>query len=278
MKYDIRALSTDMLSPVHGFPGDEIIDQATYRRTIFSGYVSSAATLYGVARGYGLQPDGETFERWKRIGAAAGLLDDFLDESPDIQVAGSLYERGLASVLDYSESMAMPAWTDRRLGPAVQLLRNSVEDWPISKRSGLIHAAREIGRTTLAKARVADVAEYIELLKSEAHYSGLLIHGSVSEAVEEQPAFDDFRRWCDNALEFGTLADHTRDLWSDRKHGRTRVEPTIRAALRIALQTRQPARTLIRPSKNRQATIAGMVARIRYAPLPTTLVLKIPPG
>ena len=81
MSFDVRAGSSDMLTPVRSYRGDESIDAAAYQGAIFNGYISCVPFLYGAARGYGLDIDADTFERWKRVTAAAGIIDDFLDVS-----------------------------------------------------------------------------------------------------------------------------------------------------------------------------------------------------
>lgn len=82
MTFDVRATSADMLSPVHIYDGDEAIAPEVYRKTIYNGYISCVPFLYGAARGYGLDIDSDTFERWKR-GTAVKLLRNSVRRLPE---------------------------------------------------------------------------------------------------------------------------------------------------------------------------------------------------
>lgn len=198
----LHADSPSFHSPLHTFPGDQAIDAATYRRSTFSGYVSSVSTVYGAARACGLPVDSETFERWKRGAAAAGLLDDFLDESPREHDASRMYVRGLEQFIADPNSMGpAPAWADPRLEPALKLLHNSVEALPEARKSQLLTSARRIGALAIEKARCRDAASYIGLLQEEGHHTGRLISGSVSETmrVRHEDGFRVFERWCSGA-------------------------------------------------------------------------------
>ncbi len=274
MIYDLRATSSDLLYPVHTFPGDEQISAEQYRQTIFSGYLSSVTTLYGVARGYGLQIDSETFERWKRIGAAAGLIDDFLDESADLYQASNSYDDGLVMALEKPGEAKPPEKADPRLGTVIALLQNSIQPVPTFRKESLTSAARNIGRVSVIKAECDDVSEYIQILRREAEDSSVLIKDSASYNVRAQPGFGAFAVWCSNALEFGTLADHARDLWADYRAGRTKVSPTVLQSIRIAMETRDPARNMMKSPEDRRATVAGWQARARFSLLPTNIAMK----
>ncbi len=273
--FNVHASSNDMRLPVHTFPGDENISLETYRQAIFCGYLSTVSTLYGVAEGYGLRVDGETFERWKRIGAAAGLLDDFLDESPDIRAASMMYREAIDRAFSGLDDMEPPEWADHRLQSSTALLRNSVSVLPQGKLQALLGSARAIGAVAHDKVTCTDLAIYTNLLKKEAYHSGLLVWEAASLEVAAQPRFAQFSEWCNNAIEFGTLADSARDLWADRKAGRTSVEATLLSSAKIALEARRPGRTLATGSANRRATRRGMRARIKFSCLPTNLTMKL---
>lgn len=274
MSFDLRARSVDMLSPVHVFPGDETIDSELYTTVIFSGYLSSVSTLTGGAIGHNLNVDTETFERWKRVCGAAGLLDDFLDESNDYQSAGSLYLRVLGGAFDSNTTIQVPRQTDERLAPAVQLLFNSVSVLPEIRKRRLVDSALSIGHAALKKSGCDDIEDYISILKAEAFHTSLLITETASEKVKEQTNYGAFTGWCTNALEAATLLDAARDLWADKMHGRVRVEPTIFRSLIIAKRACHAARKLYKPLVNRQATISGLAARSRFSILPTKLAMR----
>lgn len=267
MKFELRAGSPDFLRPSYIFPGDEDIDQETYRRCITSGYVSSACTLVGAAEGFGLNMDSETFERAKRIGSTAGLLDDFLDDSPDRETSHALYTEGLTRVfmpVDDRKDTPIPEWVDERLLPAVKLLANSVVVLPIERVDALVDSARSIGNAMIAKAECNDLQEYIELLRGEALATSALIYESVSESVRTQEGFEEFTVWCRNAMEFGTLADSSRDLRRDNRAGLTKVGASVMNSMRIAFQIRRPARSLLHPQSNLAATCRSLIARSKF--------------
>lgn len=278
MSFNLRASSSDFLTPVYTFPGDAI-DPETYRHTIFNGYVSSVATIYGGARGYNLDIDAETFERWKRIGAASGLLDDYLDSSPDTESATRAYTEGLCSIFGVaSDDFHAPEWANKSLEPAVRLMSNSVAVMPTESIHSLVNAARFIGDAVLAKSHCTDVDDYIEILKQEAYQSSLLIHGSVSDYVRDQPNFPRFARWCTHAIQLGTLVDCTWDLRTDKKHGITGVAATVPNSIRIARNIRPPISGMVNRPADRHATLRGLYARSRFSLLPTLLIMRRPEG
>lgn len=274
MAFNVRAGSPDMLGPVHVFPGDEHTVPETYRRVIFSGYISTVATVLGGAQGYGLTIDPVTFERWKRIGAAAGLLDTFLDESADPDQASALYDQGLSLAFDDRSDPRPPDWVDGRLEPAVRLLRNSVRSLPAHLIEALLDSSKFIGRAVLGKARCTHVRDYVRLLKLEAFHSSRLIHGSASDDVREQAGFSEFQRWCTNSLQLATLLDSTWDLWADNRSGQTGVPASMLNSARIAIHGYRPYRALTRPRRNRRATLSAIVSRCRFSLLPTTIAMR----
>jgi len=274
MQFDLRTTSPDMIIPVYRFPGDDDIGPETYRSVIYGGYVTTTATLYGAARAIGLSVDGETFERWKRIGATAGLLDDFLDESPDPVKSQQLYDAGLASQNDDRFQITLPEWGDDRLLPAVQMLLASVATLPELRHRQLIDAARSIGRIAIAKASTNDLSTYVELLRREAIDSSNLIRYSVSEHMYRQSNFAAFTDWCDHAITLGTLYDHARDLPEDNKEGRTSVNPSLKNQLALGAQAIQPFKRLLSTYAYRHASRAALATRLRYSVLPTERIFS----
>jgi hypothetical protein len=272
--FDLRQRSADFLSPVHAFPGDDAVDSETYARAMYGGYVSTVTTLYGGASGFGLKIDQETFERWKRMCAAAGILDDFLDESPDMQTACDLYADGMIGLFDTDTAATPFDWLDDRLRPGIRLLRNSVSNLPEQRKQPLVEAAAAIGQLALKKAVCSDIGEYTGQLRQEAHYSSRLVYGSVSQSVAGQTGMDRFARWCDDAFELATFVDSARDLRDDAANGRTAVQPTLLNSLRIGLTGRPTYRRMIRRNPERRATLAALAARSKFSLLPTAMVLK----
>lgn len=258
-----------MIASVYQFPGDEAIDPDTYRSVIYGGYVTTAATLYGAAEAMGLSVDAETFERWKRIGASAGLLDDFLDESPDPAKSQQLYDQGLADQINGRSSVSLPDRGDDRLVPAINMMLASVSNLPELRRKKLIAAARSIGHISIAKSSTDDLGTYTRLLRKEATDSSELIRYSASEYMYDNPRFGLFADWCDQALLLATLYDHARDLPADFKSGQTLVEPSLVSQLKLGSQATRPFGRLLSSYTTRHASRAALAARIRYSPLPT---------
>lgn len=273
MTFDVNARSADILAPVHAFPGDESLDPAIYPRTIFSGYMSSAVTVYGAALGFGVEVDAETFERWKRLGAAAGLVDDFLDESADIKGSSADFEQGLAKVFAGDELPDLSE-VDPRLTLAVQLLRNSVAVLPEQRQERLLEAARHIGRIAVRKVQCDTLETYFSILREEAAESSVLIAESVSEEIKSQPPYDRFRHWCANAIALGTFADSSRDMWQDHAQGRIALRASWLGSAALAGRMLPFAHDMLSPRENRRATLWALRARLRFSKLPTALLVR----
>lgn len=267
MKFELQYQSVDFLSSSYAFPGDESVSQEVYRKCITSGYVSSVCTLTGAAESFGLDIDAETFERWKRMGAAGGLIDDFIDDSPDPGIAHELYNEGLARsvmLVDGWNDISPPPWTDDRLLPAIKLLANSVEILPGAQIEKLVAAAKIIGESSITKSECADTKKYIRLLKQEALATSMLIYDSASDVVREQNGFEAFTVWCRNAMELGTLADSSRDLWVDNRNELTKVGATVLNSVRIARHLHRPIRAMIHPRSNLIATCRSLLVRRKF--------------
>lgn len=274
MPFNVRADSSDIQHSVHVFSGDDAFSPDAYRQAVYSGYLSSVSTAYGAARGCGLDVDSETFERWKRCGAAAGLLDDFMDESPRLHEASELYLNGLGKVLDNKDDVPIPEWADDRLATAVALLRSSVDVLPEKQKEKLAASARAIGIMAVRKAECSDVREYIACLIQEGRDTAALVSESASEYVHAQPSFPTFREWCGDALEFATLADSARDLWADKNAGLVSVDATALNSLRIAASARHSARKLYKRQPARRATLTALASRMVFSKRPTKSTMR----
>lgn len=275
MMFDVRAGSDTFHYPVYSFPGDEVISREDYERAIFSGYLSSVSSLYGVARGYGLAIDTETFERWKRCCASAGLLDDFLDESPDIADANLAYQAKLNEIVENdTDDFPLNSELDERLPFAINLLKNSVNTLPEKKKDSLLLAARKIGSIAVRKSKSNDIEEYINSLIEEGRLTSVLITASVSEYVNSQEGFNGFEKWCVNALECATLLDSVRDLKRDVVAGRVQVAPSVRNRVKVLLAARHSAQELYATHESRHATLAGIATRISFSKYPTEFTMR----
>jgi hypothetical protein len=275
MEFDVRARSPDMRQSVYAFPNDERYTPIEYATTMFNGYISSVATITGAAHGLGVSIDPETFERWKRIAVAAGLLDDFLDTPHDTEDAHQFYNASLSVPLAVHDSPQAPGWANAQLEPAVRLLTNSILGLEQAAQTRLIQAAHAIGDIALHKAQCEDVRMYVDLLKEEALETSRLICLSASPTVQNMPGFDGLAEWCRTAMRLGTFADHTWDLWSDHAAKRTAVAVTMSNSLHIARNTLQPAWYMLMQADNRRATLRALSARLRYSPLPTQIALRL---
>ncbi len=277
MQFDMHRHSADLRAAVYDFDGDASIGATTYRQAMYGGYVSTVTTLCGAADSYGLPVDTETFERWKRMCATAGILDDFIDEAPDMTQAHEAYASGILEIFNIdtpaSDNRRQFGWLDARLQPAAQLLRNSVRPIPEARRQKLVAAGLAIGKIALAKAACTELSDYAELLREEALCSSRLIHGSTSPSLANHPAVPAFRRWCDNAFELATFVDSARDLPADAKDNTTAVEPTVLHSLALAWRGRPAYRQMIRRAPERRATISALRSRLGYSLLPTALVM-----
>jgi hypothetical protein len=275
MQFNVSATSQDLRESVHEFPGDSAISKTDYRTAIFGGYVSSISTLYGVASGSGLDVDTETFERWKRFSAAAGLIDDYLDDAGDIQEANREYSRGIHDILDPTPGSVIAPYGQEQLLTAALLLRNSTYGLPEQSKAQLVTIAKSIGDIAVRKSTSESVDEYIELLTQEALLTSQLVINTASEYVQAQGHFRPFTKWCDNALIFATLGDSARDLWSDAREGRTAVQPNTGNALRIMRRLVRPLRILYHGPEMRKASLYGVRERARFSLLPTNLAMHV---
>lgn len=274
MAFNLRAGSADIMTPVHIFDGDNLSPEL-YRQTIFNGYITSVSTIYGAARGYGLDIDSETCERWKRIGAAAGLLDDYLDTSPDFRTANMAYNEGLSALFcTMADSFHIPDESSKSLDPAITLLRNSITTMPEANVRSLMQAAKFIGNIAVTKSQCSDITMYIQQLKEEAFYSSQLIYDSASDFVRDQPNYYRFSQWCVHAIQLGTLVDSTWDLWTDKKQDRTGIEASVPNACRIVREIRPAVAGMLKQPADRHATVMALLARRRFSLQPTRLLMK----
>jgi hypothetical protein len=276
MRFNVAMNSADIQAPVHIFPGDTFENLRNYPEIIMNGYITSVATLYGAAEALDVHFDTETFERAKRIGAAAGLLDDFLDESPDLGQAVALYNEGLDLALHTPDKAVLPDGINVYLEPSLRLLLNSAETLDAERETALICAAKAIGAIALQKSKTSDVDQYITLLDEEALHTGVLLHGIVSEQVRSQSNFGKLQEWGDNAIKLAVFADSSWDLWADHRRGRTAVPATVANSLQIAGNAIKPLWGLHNSCIARRATRASLYARLRFSLQPT--VLLIPRG
>lgn len=269
MKFDIRAGSTDICTSKHLFIGDEQINSVMYKRVIYNGYMSSVSTLYGAARGFGMDLDSQTFERWKRLGATAGIIDDLLDNAPDLCGALSVYEQSLERTAT-GNLFTEPLYTSSELVIAAKLLYNSVAILPRETQEALYANARTIGELALQKAGCNTIESYIDLLGEEATRTSELVTLASSLEVREQPQFKRFREWCEQAVLFATLADHTRDFRNDYKHRRTLVRPSLSNVTLLGFEAVQALRRINAQPAYRSATISAIRHRMIFSKRSTT--------
>ncbi len=261
-----------MLRSVHAFKDDEAVDAAAYRRVMRSGYISSAATLHGAARSFGIELDTETFERWKRICAAAGLIDDFLDRSPDIVSAMHTYEAVLVAGGQNLEYQPLPEWADERLVPAIRLLMASVERLAEQDLARLTYSALAIGRIAVCKSEESDLTNYRDLLKQEAAHTSNLVASSASASVRLERSFDEFTACCERVFELATLYDHARDLKEDYRQGLTRVRPTIGRRMALGMRALRPFGQFVSSGDCVRVAPAAIIDRLRYSLVPTKML------
>lgn len=258
MEFEINHRSQEMRKSVYVFPGDEQVSVDEYQECIGVGYVSSLATIIGATERYGLEVDTETFERWKRISAAAHHIDSFLDESNDRQEAYERYMQGIAYHQGRTGAIPDTAEITPRLKNSIILMDNAVSVLSPQRHDRLLGLAQTIGDISQRKTVCIDAQEYTRLLRKEGISCGLIISESASDHVRSQPAFELFAIWAVNALEFGTLQDSLKDLRMDANTGLTGVEFNIYNSLIIALSARRSFSALTRNRLPRSATIASL--------------------
>lgn len=263
----------EMRTPVYTFPGDRYVSKEQYWACINQGYVSSVPTVAGAARAYGIDVDAETFERWKRTAAAASLLDDFLDASLDMDKAYEQYIQGIDYFRGRAEAPVTPEGIDERLEPGLALLGNSISVLPQERQDKLYDAAQAIALIALWKSgrsRPDNVTDYSQpdnfaaLLKSEADYTSLLIKETTTEYVRNQPSFEQFSTWCENAVTLGTLVNHTLDLREDYHHELTQVEPTPANRIKVAKHIGSPALAMTRNREDLSASVQSVRSNWKY--------------
>ena len=269
VEFQLKARSHDTLHSLYDFAGDEVVSQATYSRVMTDGYMSTLSFVKGAAEGIGLGLDSETLERWKRVTNAAYYIDDFVDTAENLQEACELYRQGMDLAFGHTSSQLaeldeLPVAMDDRLMPAVILLKNSVSKLPDGQVALLRHAATSINTITIRKAQSEDLAEYASLLKREAYYTSILVTGSASQAVYDQPAFARFSEWCEQTLTLGTLGDHAIDLHDDSRRHLTAVRPTVSAVGRLALGVVSPGWRMVTSRSLRRATLASLWERSQF--------------
>lgn len=269
MEFYLRARSKDTLTSVYQFEGDEMIDNQTYERCMTDCYMSTLSFVKGAAEATGLYLDGETLERWKRIGNAAYLIDDFIDTAPDIQTACDMYEERMHQAFESTSEEILndtnlPPNVDDRLQPAIVLMKNSVDILPAPQLYQLKNAAAMINNITRGKQACDDIATYILLLKQEAYYTSLLITESASPEVRRQCPYPEFAAWCQHAMELGTLGDSAIDLKADNEQGITKVHPTVRNIAKLAIQVYRPGRAMVHTWPQGKATVGSLIERSQF--------------
>lgn len=269
MEFNLRARSYDTLTSVYPFKDDELIDAKTYEHCMSDSYMSKISFVKGAAEASGLDLDGETLERWKRIMNAAYLIDNFVDTAPDIQTVCDIYEARMYQAFEESSEeilhdMSLPADVDERLRPAIVLLKNSVGILPSPQLYQLKNAAKKINELTREKEACEDPAVYIELLKQEAHHTSTLIIESASPEVKRQQHYPEFALWCRHAIAVGTLGDSAIELRKDHEQGITKITPTVRNIARIALQACNPGRAMVHTWPQGKATVGSLWERSKF--------------
>lgn len=269
MEFNLRARSHDTLTSVYNFDGDELIDTKTYERCMTDCYMSTLSYVKGAAEATGLDLDSETLERWKRIGNAAYLIDDFLDTAPDIQTACDMYDERMHQAFEVSSEeilndTTLPHDVDDRLLPAIVLMKNSVGILPPPQLYQLKNAAKMINAITRDKEQCDNSATYIWLLKQEAYHTATLIIEAASPEVMRQRRYSEFAAWCRHAMKLGTLGDSAVDLKDDYEQGITKVNPTFRNIAKIALHAYQPARAMVHTWPQGKATLGSLFERSKF--------------
>jgi len=252
--------------PYFEFEGDETIGPEAYARCVEERdsplrkrYAPLFAGCMAAAEVFGIKPDPQTAETWKRIVAATGPLDKFLDDSPDREEALKLYYQGLNYMQGKGDEPELPGWADLGLETTVRLLKNAFVVLPEERRETLLDAGEAIGKISAKKAACTDLHEYIDLLCLEGLASGILITRAVTDEVYTQPSYVLFGLWFDRAMELATLLDSARDLERDSQAGLTGVEFTPDNRRKIIAAAEPSATTVLHSNFGRKAIWEGVV-------------------
>ena len=250
---------------LYEFPGDAYIDDETYAESIDNGYLSSVATCSGAAASFGLLLDFESVERWKRIAACAGLVDDLLDDSENIQAAHATFKHFYPQLFYEGciRGTALPIEADERLLPAAFLLKNSVKVIEPRRAEHLFELGHRIGSIALEKSQTSDIDQYIDLLREEAASTAGVISESVSDVVREQDGFHDFKTWCNQAIELAALADHAFDFRRDVIAGRTSCAKNLRNQSLLYKAASRCGYHHWKSKAHRQAMVSAIRTRLR---------------
>lgn len=269
MEFNLKARSADTLTSVYPFDGDEDVSDGAYEECMTDGYMSTLSFVKGGAESIGVHLDAETLERWKRICNAAYLIDDFLDTAPDIETACDMYSENMElafhvtnrQILNTSQTTLE---VDNKLTTAIVLMKNSVSTLSDDKLSQLKNAASDINIITRKKLACENTNEYVKLLQQEAYATSILISESASDDVRLQRRYGDFRLWCQNTITLGTLGDCAIDLRQDHQQGIMKVQPSVTAVAKIALQAVHTGRAMIHTNRQRQGTIGSLIERSKF--------------
>lgn len=269
MEYNLRAHSPDTITPVHRFTGDDLIDSRIYELCMSGGYMSTLSFIIGGAKALDLDVDSETLERWKRICNAAYLIDDFIDNADDTRRACDLYDTSMGQIFAATNSEILstettPFETSPLLLPAIVLMKNSITPLPADNVSNLQNSALGISAVARRKIECLDVSSYLNLLREEAYYTSQLITESASSDMQTQPAYSDFKIWCQQLMHMAILGDSAIDLRDDANHDVTNVTPTMRNIAKIAIRAVAAGCTIIQKKPQRRATVSSLVERSKF--------------
>lgn len=255
----------NLYQPHANFPGDEAVAHDVYAECMQGRYSPVLAGAVSAAESFGVAVDSESIENWKRVALAGGMLDTFLDESPDQVAAVQLYKAGTAYVRGVGDMPERPEWADPLLEPAVTLLHNAVRVLPEERQTSLLNAADLVADISLAKAASTRARDYKQLLRLEGKLSGILINESASQSVYEDPRYEPFTLWTINLMEAATMADSAVDLKQDHADRLTAVNPSLWNAVSIAMGGIKSARFVFHGPNNRRAAKSAINAKRDFA-------------
>lgn len=205
----------------HSFPRDDELpaDAPESLLSAPSGWLAIADVMAAVAESFGVPVSAATRERWRRFWGCAWLLDQLLDESPDLDRAADTYRRLITT------AELLPTDTPSSLGPvrlATGLLKSSLTD---NGSGEVIQLALRLPQYASLKAEASSLPGYLRTVVREDSLTAMIALACMSGHERESPGFDAFTRWCISLVVFGGLRDAAADLTRDAEQGRVAIRP-----------------------------------------------------
>lgn len=196
----------------------------------YAEYTGMPAVVEPIANDLGIELSDDAQTSQMLIAGIAANLDDIIDR-------GTLEERNLA--LSYWEHLATGAELPER--PEGKVLPQLIADLDALHRFVTPNQAQELyalGRETISLSEqystASDVDEYYALRSKEARIAFKMMVCAVPEQERAHPKFQQYIELAETAGAIAASLDNIKDLRGDATEGRTGVNPTMRAHLKLS--------------------------------------------